>query len=237
MILQIGSGIVENTDHISFHDADPVTFSTTYKYRPTKVFVLEDKAEGEQWLEYNARSTEAKIAALRYFYPQGFQSYKMHSKTIIAATNRQIDDWNSIVQKLNPNYADEQTHKCLMSFSFDVLISAVDDPRDVISSMLTTEILNNFRNDKAPPHLLKLCVGDICYLMRTLGRKTKLVNKRVRVLEFEKVGIKVQTIENDNSPGKIHFIPRIRFRFTLPYGDSYEVTRTQLPLRLAYACC
>ncbi len=71
IILQIGSGIVENTDHISFHDADPVTFSTTYKYRPTKVFVLEDKAEGEQWLEYNARSTEAKIAALRYFYPQG----------------------------------------------------------------------------------------------------------------------------------------------------------------------
>ena len=25
MILQIGSGIVEKTDHISFHDADPVT--------------------------------------------------------------------------------------------------------------------------------------------------------------------------------------------------------------------
>ena len=87
--------------------------------------------------------------------------------------------------------------------------------------------------------MLKLCVGDICYLMRTLGRKTKLAtNKRVRVLEFEKVGIKIQTIEkNDNSPGKIHFIPRIRFRFTLPYGDSYEVTRTQFPLRLAYACC
>ena len=235
MILQIGSGNVENTDHISFHDADPRTFSTTYKYRPTKVFVLKDKAEEEQWLEYNARSTEAKIAALRHFYPHGFQSYKMHTKTILAATNRQIDDWNSIVQKLNPNYADTQTNKCLLSFSSDVL-SAVDDPRDVISGMLTTEILNNFNNDKAPPHLLKLCVGDICYLMRTLGRKTKLAtNKRVRILEFEKVGIKVQTIENDNSPGEIHFIPRIRFRFTLPYGDSYEVTRTQFPLRLAYA--
>ena len=50
------------------------------------------------------------------------------------------------------------------------------------------------------------------------------------------MGIKVQTIENDNSPaGEIHFIPRIRFRFTLPFGDSYEVTRTtQFPLRLAY---
>ena len=235
MILQIGSGNVENTDQISFHDANPEIFSTTYKYRPTKVFVLEDKAPEEQWLEYNARSTAAKLEALHHFYPQGFQSHKMHTKTILAATNRQIDDWNSIVQRLNPNYSDEQTNKCLISFSSDVL-SAVDDPRDIISRMLTTEILNNFNSEKAPPHMLKLCVGDICYLMRTLGRKNKLAtNKRVRILQFNKVGIKVQTIENDNSPGEVHYIPRVRFRFTLPYGESYEVTRTQFPLRLAYA--
>jgi hypothetical protein len=45
----------------------------------------------------------------------------------------------------------------------------------------------------------------------------------------------VQTIEANNSPGEVHFLPRIRFRFTLPYGQSYEITRTQFPLRLAYA--
>jgi hypothetical protein len=51
MILQIGSENVENTDQISYYDANPEIFSTTYKYRPTKVFVLEDKAPEEQWLE------------------------------------------------------------------------------------------------------------------------------------------------------------------------------------------
>jgi hypothetical protein len=235
MILQIGSGNVTNTDQISYHDADPPNFSTTYKYKPSKVFVLEDKTEEETWLEYNTRSTETKLKALHHFYPQGFQSHKMQFKTILAATNRQIDDWNSIVQQMNPNYSDHETRNCMISFSSDML-SAVDDPRDVISRMLTTEILNKFNSDKAPPHTLQLCVGDICYLMRTLGRKTKLAtNKRVRVLALHKVGIKVQTIENDNSPGEVHFIPRIRFRFTLPYGESYEVTRTQFPLRLAYA--
>ena len=236
MILQIGSGNVDDTDQISFHAVDPTNFSTTYRYNPCKVFVLEDKEERETWLEYNDRSTDSKLKALHHFYPQGFQSHKMHTKTILAATNRQIDDWNSIVQKMNPNYSDyQETPKCLISFSSDVL-SAVDDPRDVISRMLTTEMLNRFNSDKSPPHILKLCVGDICYLMRTLGRKTKLAtNKRVRILELRKVAIKVQTIENDNSPGEVHFIPRIRFRFTLPYGESYEVTRTQFPLRLAYA--
>jgi hypothetical protein len=63
---------------------------TTYKYKPSKVFVLEDKTEGETWMEYSARSTEAKLQALHHFYPQGFQSHKMQSKTILAATNRQI---------------------------------------------------------------------------------------------------------------------------------------------------
>ncbi len=67
-----------------------------------------------------------------------------------------------------------------------------------------------------------------------IGKKNKTSN-RVRILELRKVAIKVQTIENDNSPGEVHFIPRIRFRFALPYGESYEVTRTQFPLRLAYA--
>ena len=169
------------------------------------------------------------------FYPQGFQSHKMHTTTILAATNKQIDDWNTIIQQMNPNYSDEETQACKICFSSDVL-NAVDDPRDIISSMLTTEILNRFNSDKAPPHMLKLCVGDICYLMRTLGRRTKLAtNQRVRILELRKFSVKVQTIENDSSPGEVYFLPRIRFRFTLPYGESYEITRTQFPLRLAYA--
>ena len=79
MILQIGSGNVDNTEQISFHQADPANFSTTYKYKPSKVFVLQDKAEDEPLMEYNTRSTEAKLKALHYFYPQGFQSHKMQT--------------------------------------------------------------------------------------------------------------------------------------------------------------
>ena len=74
--------------------------------------------------------------------------------------------------------------------------------------------------------------------MRTLDRKTKLAtNQRVRIQELRKFSIKVQTIEANNSPGEVHFLPRIRFRFTLLYGQSYEITRTQFPLLrfLAYA--
>ncbi len=38
------------------------------------------------------RCREAKVNALIEFYPQGFQSHKMNIKTILAATNKQIDD-------------------------------------------------------------------------------------------------------------------------------------------------
>jgi len=235
MILQIGNGNVEDTEHISFHSYDPVNFATVYKYKPSKCFILQDKSEDETRSDYYVRCREAKVNALRDFYPQGFQSHKMHRKTILAATNKQIDDWNSIVQRMNPNFSIEDTINCLTYLSSDVL-NAVDDPRDVISNMLSSEMLNTFNSEKAPPHILKLCVGDICYLMRTLGRKTKLAtNQRVRILELRQFSIKVQTIEANNSPGEVHFLPRIRFRFTLPYGQSYEITRTQFPLRLAYA--
>ena len=155
---------------------------------------------------------------------------------------------NSIVQKMNPNYSDHQeAQKCMMIFSSDVL-SAVDDPKDAISSrMFTTEMLNRrFNSDnKTLTHILKLLyVGDICYLMRTLGRETKSQQiKEYKFLNCEKlelIKVVVQTIENDdNSPGdsEVHyFIPRTRFRFTLPSGESlYEVTRTQFSHRLAYA--
>jgi hypothetical protein len=78
----------------------------------------------------------------------------MHRKTILAATNnKQIDDWNSIVQRMNPNFSIEDTINCLTYLSSDAL-NAVDDPRDVISNMLSSEMLiTSFNSDKAPPHI------------------------------------------------------------------------------------
>ena len=43
--------------------------------------------------------------------------------------------------------------------------------------------------------------------------------------------IKVQTLGENP---QVTTIPRIRFKFRLPYGDSFQVMRTQFPLRLAY---
>ena len=74
---------------------------------------------------------------------------------------------------MNPSLSIEDSTNSQTYLSSDVL-NAVDDPRDIISNMLLSEMLNTFNSKKAPPHILKLCIGDICYLMRTLGRKTKV---------------------------------------------------------------
>jgi len=41
----------------------------------------------------------------------------------------------------------------------------------------------------------------------------------------------VQTIGTNT---KVYHIPRIRFQFRLPFGESFQMCRTQFPLRLAY---
>ena len=82
MILQIGNGNVEDSEYICFQSSDPNNFSTPFKYKPSKCFILQDKKESEPRLEFNDRCREAKVNALRDFYPQGFQSHKMHTTTL-----------------------------------------------------------------------------------------------------------------------------------------------------------
>ncbi len=86
-----------------------------------------------------------------------------------------VDDWNLTVQQMNPNFdkpCTNSTNYCKTYYSSDKF-TACDDPNDVISEMLSEDILNKYNSDNAPTHVLKLCVGDICYLLRTLSRKTK----------------------------------------------------------------
>jgi hypothetical protein len=85
-----------------------------------------------------------------------------------------------------------------------------------------------------PPHLLELKVNDICLVTRNLSKTYGLANNtRVRILEISdrKTVIRVQTL--DNEP-KSATISRIRFKFRLPFGRSFQLTRIQFPLRLAY---
>ncbi len=85
-----------------------------------------------------------------------------------------------------------------------------------------------------PSHNLLLKVGDICFIMGTIARFDGLVNNsRVRIISISRYKIEVQTIEE--KPRK-YFLPRIRYKFRVSFGQSFEILRTQFPLKLAYAC-
>ena len=186
MILQIGNGSIMDSLQLNLFQSNPQAYSNTYNYKYEKRFFLDDQHLNESMKDFQKRLKLRKQDALNYFFPKGFQSHEMSKKAILAATNKQVDDWNSIIQQMNPNFKDdtltEQNDnqysstkwKCHTYSSADKLC-VVDDPKDIISQMLTDEMLNKFENEKAPPHKLTLCVGDICYLLRTMGRQTKLV--------------------------------------------------------------
>ena len=90
--------------------------------------------------------------------------------------------------------------------------------------MLTVDVLNNFNNTGVPRHTLKLKIGDICIVMRNLARKEGLTNNtRVQITKISKFCIRVQTYSADP---KVFLIPRIRFKFRLPFGQSFQLLRT-----------
>jgi hypothetical protein len=100
--------------------------------------------------------------------------------------------------------------------------------------MLTTNVLNELNHTTVPPHVLQLKVNDICLVTRNLSKRYGLANNtRVRILEISphKSVIRVQTLGSDP---KSATLPRIRFKFRIPYGQSFRMTRVQFPLRLAY---
>lgn len=112
--------------------------------------------------------------ALQFLYPNGFQTENLHKRAILCATNSICDDWNSIIQDMNPN------------LSVDLFaansIEEVDDPHGIINSMLNDNTLEYWNKPGVPPHKLTLKKGDICFLLRTLSKKNKLSrNTRVKI--------------------------------------------------------
>jgi hypothetical protein len=173
---------------------------------------------------FDSAYTTNFVNAMRWIHPNGFDPVNMTSKAILAGTNKTGDEWNTLVQNMNPH----TTHKLL---SADYLCE-VDDPKGIIRSMLTEEVLNNFNNNGVPQHELILKVNDICLLLRGLSKVDGLAtNTRVRILDIKAFCIRVQTI---GKYPKTAIIPRIRIKFRTPYGKSFEMIRTQFPLRLAY---
>ena len=81
-------------------------------------------------------------------------------------------------------------------------------------------------------YFYRLKIGDICLIMRNLCVKDGLANNtRVQILDISPLRIRCQTL--GDHPKSI-VLPRIRFNFRLPYGQSFTMTRLQFPLRRAY---
>jgi len=186
-----------------------------------------DEVTGEQQyaisnLRYFIDSNEAKD----FLYPNGLEQLEeIKHKAILSITNAGVDQWNELVQNMNQN----EEHL----LSSEDSLSEVDDPKDILKHMLSEDVLNNFNNNSVPPHMLKLKVGDICIVLRNLAKKHGLTNNtRVRILKIQQFCVSVQTLGDHPRTFKI---PRIRFHFRLPFGESYKMTRTQFPLRLAYS--
>ena len=111
-------------------------------------------------------------------------------------------------------------------------LAEVDDPYGYLADALNESVLHKYRTNGVPNHLLELKVDDICLVTRALKASDLATNSGVRVLEIQKKVIKVLVLDGSD---RIVLLLRIRFKFSLHFGQSYKMIRTQFPLRLAYA--
>ena len=205
-ILAIGEG--RDHQHATILDRFPENSSLMKVGLPFVEYFLDDQIE----------------EALKWLYPNGFVEEEMISKCILSSTNDNVDKWNSVVQMLNP---ETQLHELS---SHDYLCD-VDDPQGYLAGCLTEAVLNRFNANGVPKHILHLKRNDICIVTRALKASDLATNTRVKILSISSHIIKARTL--DDNPRTV-LIPRIRFKFKLPYGESYQMMRCQFPLRIAY---
>jgi hypothetical protein len=160
--------------------------------------------------------------AVEWLYPGGQLDF---SATVLCCNNESVDMWNLIAQTMNPS----QVHILRSKDKF----SEVDDPKGHLKKMLTSTMLNGFKKVGIPNHELHLKVDDICLVTRAINGLGLANNSRVRIVNIHQHCVEVSTV--GDGAERIIRIPRISFKFRLPYGKSYQLIRMQFPLRLAYA--
>ena len=163
-------------------------------------------------------------SALKWLYPDGFHHQHMQKTCILASKNESVDAWNTLVQLLNPI---QEIHELS---SHDYLCD-VDDPFGYLANCLDEMTLNKFNANGIPKHILRLKINDICIVTRALKASDIATNSRVKFLSISSKVIKAQLLDESN---RIVLTPKIRFKFKLEYGESYQMMRCQFPLRLAY---
>jgi ATP-dependent exoDNAse (exonuclease V) alpha subunit len=183
-----------------------------------------DSYIGLPLLKYFLDDEEGIQNAVEFISADNIPLILKYKYTILATTNEKVDEWNTLIQSRN-------TQPMFDLISADHLCE-VDDPKSILKDMLTEDVLKHFNKSGVPSHQLSLKVGDICIILRNLSKKDNITNNtRVRILHITNHAVRVQTI--CSSP-KVVILPRIKFKFRLPFGESYEMIRTQFPLRLAY---
>jgi hypothetical protein len=161
-------------------------------------------------------------SAVEWLYPGGQLDF---SATILCSNNASVDMWNAVAQGMNSSV--EHTLRLRDSFS------EVDNPKGHLKKMLSATMLNGFWKNGVPDHELILKDGNICLVTRAINGLGLANNSRVLIIAIHRYCVKVLTV-GDCTKQNVR-IPCISFKFRLLYGKSYQLTRLQFPLRLAYA--
>ena len=171
-------------------------------------------------------SADAYTSALLWLYPNGYNPDDAAKNVILATTNSIVDEWNDRIAAINPS---PDLPPLISTDSF----ADVDDTFGHLKNMISTEVLQKYNSNDVPPHKLFLKVNDVCLIMRNLSVHDGVTNNtRVKLLKITKRYISCQTL----GTRPVHIVlPRIRFNFRLPYGQSFTMTRLQFPLRRAFA--
>ena len=178
-------------------------------------------------IQYKLNLIKSTDDVIEFCHPGGLNYETAHHGCILAATNEQVDKWNSLVQEKNP----QRLFSLLAYDNFE----DVDDDKAILPKMLNDHVLQRYNSSgNCPPHVLNLKINDLCILMRAVDKKQKFTtNTRVRVVAIFENTVRVCSIDDEN-PRYVN-LNRFKFKVKLPYGNSFTMTRSQFPLRLAYA--
>ena len=166
---------------------------------------------GTNYLRFKGfRSYTNKDEAIAWMYPNGLAEADHSNIAILSTLNKDVEEWNNSIQELNENP--------LVTLYSANQLADVDDEHGTLSGMLNFNTLQFWEKNGVPKHELKLKVGDICFLMRSLYKNDKLAkNTRVKIISISRYRITVSKLSDEN---KVYTIPRIRFKITHFLGTT-----------------
>ena len=149
---------------------------------------------------------------------------------MLCVTNEQVDGWNDRISEMRGLMfnSSAKTYYAHNEVRGDAEMS------EFAPDLNDSSFLQDVTKNGIPPSVLTLRTGDIAFITRTINKKVGLVtNGRVTIIGL---GIKIVKVKLHDSNGntRIAEIPRVRQDFS-PGQSALELTRTQFPIRLAYA--